>query len=666
MPIESGANNQHEAVPDFLADKWSLHKQEEADKSVEQLRGEGEKIPETKTDRIEAHFRRIDRALEHKPDYLIEQVRERLHNEYVINLQTEEGTEDAEKIDKLVQGLFESQMEVLRQQGHGAALEQYGEKPRGEDYNKFKSEIIGKQLEQTRTLNIWIDYLASNEGKAYPTWFKYTALRSLGKMGSRDRDTGSYTRRSSTTLDPFPELSREALAKTLDIFHQHETGILKQNPEVSDQELLNHLETYAERGDFARLYAYFQNEIEQIRRDREQSEGVAGEWKVFKQGSNPEELAKALEGKGTEWCIAGLDVAKSYLNQGDIWVYFSEDKSHNPVDPRACVRLIDGKIAEVRGVADEAQNLETQFVDIAREKYKEFPGGEQYEKKASDMKQLTSIYKSQEAGHPLTADDLKFLYEIDSSIQGFGYGRDPRISELRSTRDPEVDMPLIFECEPAQIARSVAEINESTKAYVGPTVETRINQQTGQAEILEEYKGIFQKLAHVEHIYTSFPEGRIQRTVEIGGMAVEQIKQELRERNINISTYAEDMLDSKDFTTLENPEEIDLVRLKVGDLGFTQYATTDEIYTRAKELGLELCPAEVGPHQRLKDLGQPLDDWYRIAMKQILGRYGSPHVFYLGRRDDGLWLDVDSVGPDYKWNPGNEFVFRLRKASQET
>ena len=118
------------------------------------------------------------------------------------------------------------------------------------------------------------------------------------------------------------------------------------------------------------------------------------------------------------------------------------------------------------------------------------------------------------------------------------------------------------------------------------------------------------------------------------------------------------MLDSPDFTTSKNIEDIDLVRLTVGALGFSGGATTDEIYKRADELGLELCPPEVGPQLRLSYSG---DEWMRTAMKQITVRDGGPRVFYLRRHGDDLWLFTDRVEPLSRWDVDDKFVFRPRK-----
>jgi len=51
-------------------------------------------------------------------------------------------------------------------------------------------------------------------------------------------------------------------------------------------------------------------------------------------------------------------------------------------------------------------------------------------------------------------------------------------------------------------------------------------------------------------------------------------------------------------------------------------------------------------------------------MKQIADRNGNPHVFSLGRFDDGLWLDDDYLaGLRDTWYEDRQFVFRLRTLS---
>ena len=174
--------------------------------------------------------------------------------------------------------------------------------------------------------------------------------------------------------------------------------------------------------------------------------------------------------------------------------------------------------------------------------------------------------------------------------------------------------------------------------------------------------GIFNKIAayNIEHIYnTSFPEGKLHRyQIEIGGKTKEELKAELTPPTYYVSDWANRLMEHHDFTVLKHTEEADLVRLTVKDLGLAESATTDKIYKKAEELGLELCPAETGPHLRLAYSGS---DWIYIAMKQITGRVGDPSVFDLSREGAGLRLDGWNAEPDEWWGADARFVFLLRK-----
>ena len=268
-----------------------------------------------------------------------------------------------------------------------------------------------------------------------------------------------------------------------------------------------------------------------------------------------------------------------------------------------------------------------------------------FAKEVEEMYSVTQIENKLQVGQQLTNTDLNFLYGVDK--KDHPDERNPRIKVIRSKRNLEKDMAIIFGCSQDQIAHRASEINANTKAYVGP---------------LE--RDIFLRLPEqVNHIYTSFPEGgEIQKDkLTIGGMPKSDLERVVTTGRFHASSYASSMMRNRDFTTLQNPETIDTVRLKVSDLGFTDYPTTDELFKRAQFFGLELCPAETGPHLRLKDANQPLNEWYYIAMKPIPDSDGDPDVFKLGHIEAGLWLDDDWTNPDRRWFLGDGLVFRLRK-----
>ena len=105
--------------------------------------------------------------------------------------------------------------------------------------------------------------------------------------------------------------------------------------------------------------------------------------------------------------------------------------------------------------------------------------------------------------------------------------------------------------------------------------------------------------------------------------------------------------------------QLDLVILSVAELGFGEATPRDKIYARAKELGLELCPAEVGPALRLAYPNQPYVEWLRIAMDPIPDSGGDLGVFGVDRDSGDPWLSGCYGVPGYLWNPGYRFVFVL-------
>lgn len=260
------------------------------------------------------------------------------------------------------------------------------------------------------------------------------------------------------------------------------------------------------------------------------------------------------------------------------------------------------------------------------------------------MKQLTVIEKKIKKGQELTKDDLIFLYEINTPIEGFGYQKDPRVKELRDQRNPKEDVPIVLECSPEQIAWNQDQITKGTKTYIGPL-----------------FPDVF-KLEHLEHIYISFPEGQIRRMeATIGGISKEELIKELEEK-FQVSVFAQDMLNNGAFTLSKNKEQLKLIRLTVKDLGFPHGATTEEIYKKAEELGLELAPAETGPQLRRQYTDQPMYEYLHIGMKQIPDRRGKPIVFGVHRHEVGRWLDGAWARPEDRWDAKIGFVF----ASKET
>ncbi|MFC1612260.1 hypothetical protein ACFL29_00195 [Patescibacteria group bacterium] len=628
--------------PKFLKEKFNLHKTPEVEQAAKRTKARtGEKVPQKPEAQIQNYLNRfreiLDREEGPERDRGIEAIKIMMHRLHVI------------KPEDIPQSYYNSQAELIIERGQKAELEQGG--VRTEKFTNKKGEeklnyIFPKELkeqqeeviisDQKSTLDNWTDYLTSKDADAYPDWAKYWAFRSMLKLGKYDKEQHKFEKRRKDTVSPFPDLNREALAYVVDIITK------KANKENIPTEDNPELEKLIKGENFAKLYAYAIEEITPA----EESELVntKGEWMKYDQNSDHMPLVESIQGHGTGWCTAGESTAEVQLKGGDFYVYYSLDQENNPTIPRAAIRMEGDNIAEVRGIAHE-QNLDPYISDIVKKKMRQFPDGEQYEKKAEDMKLLTKIEKRTKLNQELTKNELIFLYEIESPIQGFGYQTDPRIEEIRNQRNPKEDAPIVLDCAPDQIAYNKEQINKGTKAFIGPL-----------------YENIFQELYHLEHIYTSFPEGKIKREqIEIGGKTKDELIKEMEKQDIRIGSYAKSMMENPDFTTSKNKEKADLIRLTVKDLGFENGATTDEIYKKAEELGLELCPAETGPQYRLQYKNQPLGEWSFIGMKQIHASDGYPLVFHLERSGDGVWLDYHWVKPGGHWDPDYGFVFRVRK-----
>lgn len=153
------------------------------------------------------------------------------------------------------------------------------------------------------------------------------------------------------------------------------------------------------------------------------------------------------------------------------------------------------------------------------------------------------------------------------------------------------------------------------------------------------------------------------KTITISTKTLPELKEALKAADINVSIYAGDMLDNM---PLVKKQKVNLVRVTVKELGFTDWTPTEKIYAKAQELGLDLCPAEVGPYLRLAYQDQPLNEWFLIAMKQISDRDRNPDVFILVRYTVGLWLRSRLAEPGCEWGPGHEFAFAVRKSLQSS
>ncbi len=540
--------------PEFLKKKYDLHNAPEVEAAAERTEKRrrlretsasqaGERLSREPEARIQNYLDRFKEIVERKNprerQWGMEAIKEVLHKKYVI------------KSEEIPESYWEAQKKIAREQGRGD-IEITPE------IRRQGAEII--IADQESSLDNWINYLASEDARFYPDWLKYWATRSVLGMGEYDKEKQQFTKRSKGTIKPFPGLNREALAYVLDVLEKKYEGEKIDLNQLDEQDQRT-LQGLLQGENFAKLYAYALEKFTPA--GKEALENTTGRWVKYGQGSDPLPLVQSLQGHNTGWCTATSEsIARGQLQGGDFYVYYSLDRSGQPSIPRAAILMQGEQIDQVRGIAEQ-QNLDPYIGDTVKKKLQEFPDGPKYEKKVKDMKFLTAIEKKMNEEKELSGQELKFLYEIDGQIEYFGYNPDPRIEELRGRRNPQEDMPVVFECSEDQIAHNLKEIAPDTKAYVGSLA-------PGLFEILPE---------SVEHIYTKFPEGKIEK-IPVSIDRTRSVEEMIRAGQYD---YVNPVINGKNFKVEESGE----TNPKVLVIGFGEYIkSTEEVLKRLNELGL--------------------------------------------------------------------------------
>ena len=363
---------------------------------------------------------------EHEDKSVLGRIKEVYYRRYII------------KPENVPDSYFEKQKRLARERGNGNI----------EITQDMRNSLIQTIIDNQRdSLGTWIEYLAQDTDTNYPMWAKYWAFVGMVKLSSYDKEKKAFRTRNRNTVDPFPELNREALAYAINLIMRKVERRDNDNPE---------LEKLLKSANFGVYYAYALEKVTNT--SKEDLSNTNGAWVLYKRGSDHRILMDALAGHGTTWCTAtGETTARGHLDAGDFWVYYSEDSKGKATIPRVAIRMEGNHIDEIRGIA-KGQNLDPYIGEIVSDKLKDFgEEGESYVKKSSDMQRLTEISRRFYMGETLSREDLRFLYQIDNIIEGFGYKDDPRIQEILEGRNVKVDLAFIFECSEDQISTTSKE-----------------------------------------------------------------------------------------------------------------------------------------------------------------------------------------------------------------
>ena len=477
------------------------------------------------TEKISKYLERLERTHDIAKDnpHKMEVLKKFYYDKYVIK--------------ELPESYINLQKKIARERGYGDITVT----------DEIKKEMLSNvQKEQEKSLDMWIDYLTSDDAM-YPMWFKHYAFRGMLKLNKFDKEKGEFGRRSKTTTEPYIELNREALARVYDTLAK-EIGT---NEEISEEarEALENGES------FKKLYEYYLINTGYVNR----SEDTDGIWIKYDQGSNYKPLWESLQGKNTGWCTAGEMTAKTQLSKGDFYVYYTKDNDGEYKEPRIAIRM-DGKnkIGEVRGVG-KYQNLEGCMTSIAEEKLNEFPDRYVYLKRTNDMKQLTEIEKKVNNNIILTEEEVNFLYEVDSKIDGFGYSEDPRIDEIKNNRKIVWNLSKVFNCEEYNIGTSIYDLNSNNDIiyFFGDLTYEEIIASYDYAK-----KNILDKLKKIEIIYgnVNFKGGTNSEVFEnlrdvMGDFYIDDFitSDGLEKLNdVKGSIYSKHLLDATGFRNLKN------------------------------------------------------------------------------------------------------------------
>ena len=157
---------------------------------------------------------------------------------------------------------------------------------------------------------------------------------------------------------------------------------------------------------------------------------------------------------------------------------------------------------------------------------------------------------------------------------------------------------------------------------------------------------------------------QIWKTIKLGThKSVAALKQSIVENGLLVIDRAPEIISKPAFPLAMEEITLDLVNISATDLGFTKmhFPRILDIYARAIEFGLLLCPAEGGLQLRRQYLDQPRGECLHVAMKAIADLGGYLDIFRVGHDEVGRFLGTYWVGPGSVLNPSYRFVFALPK-----
>jgi hypothetical protein len=153
---------------------------------------------------------------------------------------------------------------------------------------------------------------------------------------------------------------------------------------------------------------------------------------------------------------------------------------------------------------------------------------------------------------------------------------------------------------------------------------------------------------------------RFKKTITLGiRKTSDEYRKALRKAGFLFDYRCDETLDKIEYA--QDESDVDLVGYNVYDLGFDyDGAHYKPICANGIQMGLELCPAEVGPALRLDYTDQGCDSRLLIAMKPILGHNRRRSIFSVDHGCGGdRWLHFGWISRPIRrpWKGPSTFVF---------
>ncbi|MFF1573704.1 hypothetical protein ACFVWR_13205 [Leifsonia sp. NPDC058292] len=158
--------------------------------------------------------------------------------------------------------------------------------------------------------------------------------------------------------------------------------------------------------------------------------------------------------------------------------------------------------------------------------------------------------------------------------------------------------------------------------------------------------------------------------LQVGGSTRRELRAALRSNDVMLNAYAETLLDHPVFD-LREPEVVRIVECSVAELELSVGATLPEVFSAAREHGLELTPPDTGPYLRLAlasqanapdsvlSAGRSPAGALKVASAPLTVDPSFPKGFYLRVVDGTPWLRGFRCDDEYRFSPDDRFAFQL-------